>query len=435
MPVSEAAGTARLPLAGVRVLDLSDEAGVLAPRLLADLGADVIRVEPLTGDLIRRRGPFLDGEAGLDRSLAHLLYNTGKRSLALALDTSEAWELLDRMLAAVDVVVAPLEKSQPARAFFDERRLRLIHKRLSVVDVILRAVPHDPMDAAAGTGIIDGHEAVPAPIPAVIDMIGVAAGGLLYLNGFAEDPPNVPTGKLAYKQTSLAAALAAMSLIMAARRTRRGGWITVNMQEAVTWTTLQTANENYWHWHHRRPGRTGKAGLGKAGSKSIFRCKDGLWISVAIHPPHWDRFARWSAEVTGCRDLLGEEWLDPFYRYEQGARIAELIDAIASRLTRDAMLRQGQSHGVLIGPVNGPADIAHDEQLRARGIFREIYHPQFERELTMVRPPFFSSAYEVPARPAPTLGQHSAQVLKELLSLDDAGIGRLVSAGIVHVPS
>ena len=407
----------RLPLAGVRILDLGDEAVVLAARLLADLGADVIRAESSSGDYLRRRPPFLDGQPGLERGLAHLRYNAGKQSFALALELPESWELLDRLLVSMDAVIAPLEKTSLARRFFDPDRLAAIHARACTVDVALR-----PGSSHA----------------AAIDVIGVASGGLLYLNGFADDPPNVPAGKLAYKQTSLAAALATMSLIMGRRRNGHGGRVVVNMQEAVTWTTMQTANENYWHWHQRSPGRTGADGLGRSGSRSIYQCADGLWISVSIHPPYWDRFVAWTIEVTGRDDLLGAEWSEPRYRWEHGDIIAGFTEAIASRMTRDEMVREGQKHGVLIGPVNGVAEIARDAHLQARGLFREVWHPQFERSLTMLRPPFFSSAYEVGMRPAPLLGQHSREVLHRSLALGDAAIDALIARRTVseaQIPS
>ena len=86
-----------LPLEGAVVLDLADEPMIATGRYLADLGARVVRIESATGDQIRRVGPWVDGEPGTERALRHLLYNQGKESLALALDTAEAWDLIDRL--------------------------------------------------------------------------------------------------------------------------------------------------------------------------------------------------------------------------------------------------------------------------------------------------------------------------------------------------
>jgi benzylsuccinate CoA-transferase BbsF subunit len=398
------------PLSSVRILDLTDEAVALAPRLLSDMGATVIRAESTTADGLRRRGPFLDDRPGLEQSLAHLNYNAGKRSLAVDLARSESWDVLARLVDAVELVFAPLEKSPLASAFFDAQRFEAAHPHVNVVDTVFRRN--------------SSHAAV-------VDLVGVAAGGLLYLNGFPEDPPNLPAGKLAYKQASLAAALAGVSLVLGARRTGQSSRATVCVQEAVAFTTLQTANENYWHWHQTRPGRTGFRGLGRPGSRSIFQCRDGAWVSVSIHPPYWRQFAAWVTSVTGCADLQELEWSDANYRLEHPARIAELIQEVGNRLTRDEMLRQGQQALVLIGPVNNMADIACDDQLGDRGVFRNVSHPQLGRDLTLVRPPFFSSAYEPPARPAPALGADSVQVLTELAGMDADVIGNLVGGGVV----
>lgn len=393
---------ARLPLAGVRVLDLTDEAVVLAPRLLADLGAEVIRVESASGDALRRRGPFLDGRPGIERSLAHLLYNAGKQSVALAFDTAAAWELLDRLAAAVDVVVAPLEKPDHARRFFDADRMRTVHPDTGVVDTVFRR---------------------DAPHAAVTDLIGVAVGGLLYLNGFPDDPPNVPAGRLAYKQASLTAALAAMALVMAKRRQGCPGRITVCMQEAVMWTTLQTANENYWHWHRTRPSRNG---LGALGGRSIHQAADGLWVSFTVPPPYWDAYTAWVAEVTGRDEFQAARWRDRQYQLDHLAETAEATAALCARLPRQRLVAEGQRRHILVLPVNDVAGIAADPHLRARGFLAPMWHPQFGRELIMPAPPFLSSAYEAAARPAPTLGQHTEAVLRRLAGLTGGEVTALI---------
>jgi len=217
----------RLPLSAVRVLDLTDEAGVFGTRMLADLGADVLRLEPTDGDSVRRRVPYLLGEAGVDRSLAHLHYNGGKRSVALAFDRADAWDLVEPLLDWADIVVGPLHKSPNLRRFLNPLRVEARHPNLSQVELVFR---RDDPEAPAS------------------DLAGVAAGGMLWLNGLPDDPPNYPAGKLAYKQTSIAAAFAAISLVTGRFRGGEARLVTISMQEAVTWTTIQTANQNVWEW-------------------------------------------------------------------------------------------------------------------------------------------------------------------------------------------
>ena len=174
-----------LPLAGSVVIDLSDECLCLGGRWLSDFGADVIRVEAASGDGLRIGGPHLNDRSDAESGLRHLLYNAGKRSLALNFDAPGAWDLVDRLLAAADVVLAPLDKSVEARRFFERERLERVHPHLGVIDVVTRR----------------GGEGLPAS-----DIVGVAAGGLMQGLGFPEVAPDYPAGKLAYKQASQVAA-------------------------------------------------------------------------------------------------------------------------------------------------------------------------------------------------------------------------------------
>jgi crotonobetainyl-CoA:carnitine CoA-transferase CaiB-like acyl-CoA transferase len=387
------------------VLDLTDEAVALAPRLLADLGATVYRVEPSGGDRLRRRRPFVNGTPGVERSLAHLLYNAGKKSVAMDLDRDETWSLIARLAASVDVVVAPLEKSASMKLFLQRLHTQEAD-RVAVVDVVLRR---------------DTPE-MPAP-----DLIGVAAGGLLYLNGFPDDAPNLPAGKLAYKQASLAVALAAMTLVMSRTRGTGGGWITVSMQEAVMLTTVQTGNENYWHWHRTRPAR---GGFGALGGRSIFQAADGLWVSFTIPPPYWGAYAEWVAEVTGRTEFQDEAWRDPRFRLAHAAEIAEMTGAVCASQPRGQLVEAGQRRHLLVLPVNSVRDVANDPHLQARGFFEDVEHPQLGRPVTMPVPPFLSSSYPRRAARAPVLGEHTAEALRDLANLDDGAIAELLRAGI-----
>ena len=204
------------PLAGVTILDLSDDATVFGTRLLADLGADVVRVEGMAGDSIRAREPFLHNRPGNERSLAHLLFNAGKRSVAVDWNAPEARNAVLRIALRCEAVIAPLRQTPELRDLLD-------------------AIESTP----GGPGIVDVVSRREAPDEVATDLIGTAAGGLLGLNGFPDDPPNYPAGELGYKELSLAAAHAAVALVMERRGGNRPGRITVSLQEAVNFTTTR----------------------------------------------------------------------------------------------------------------------------------------------------------------------------------------------------
>lgn len=397
-----------LPLSGVIILDLADEPMALASRLLADLGGDVIRVEDASGDALRRRGPFVTDEPGLERGLAHILYNAGKRSLALQLGVPEAWEIIASLAANSDVVVAPLHKSALCSEFLSPANFSTVAPHTGVVDALFRRTSADQ----------------------ATDLIGLAAGGQLYLNGYPEDPPNHPAGNLAYKQLSLAAALAVMSMILEKAAGRAPGRVAVSMQEAVMWTTIQSANENYWHWHKTSPTRRGIENLG---GRTVFPARDGKYLSLYHHPPAFPAFARWYGEEFGDERFTKPPWDDGFYRFEHAAEITEITGRLCGSMDRDAVVAEGQKRGILAVPVQGVADIASDPHLREREFFQRIWLEQLGVELEVMRAPFVSSGYKVKAKPPPALGEHSRALLEGLCGMDAEMVSLLIDRGIVGV--
>ena len=413
--------TAPLPLEGALVLDLADEPAVAAGRYLADLGARVIRIESAGGDRVRRIGPWVEGEPGIERALRHLLYNQGKESLALALDSAEAWDLIDLLAEQADVVIGPLEKSERARRSFERLQRRAEQNAPgapSVIDIVFRRA--DPEQAAT-------------------DLIAMAAGSQLVCNGFPETAPDYPAGKLGYKQTSYCAAAAAAASIWQRRRGGGAGSSVVSMQEAVVSTMIQAANQNLYRWHGMVAERDGTGGLkypvvgSGFGSYeqgafedgeiifidtpgATYQCRDGSWVTYLGNPTStaWENFPTWYAEVTGDRSLLSEPWTSQAYRVAHRDEMREFTRRFCAAQDRADLVRRAQAEGDLGLPVQTAYDLSGDEHLHARGFFRAVEHPQLGRSITLPRSPYRSTAFEPPARPAPALGADSAQVLSEI---------------------
>jgi crotonobetainyl-CoA:carnitine CoA-transferase CaiB-like acyl-CoA transferase len=392
-----------LPLFGVTVLDLSDEATVFGTRLLAELGARVVRVEDAGGDAIRRRGPFLRGEPGLERSLAHLLYNAGKESVALDLGHKAAWAAVERLAIACDVVVGPSGRSPGVDRLFD-RLAEAGDSAPGVVEVVFRR---------------------DAPTEVATDLVATAAGGLLVLGGHPEDPPNHPKGDLAYKQVSLAAAEAAVALVLEKRRMGRAGRIVVSLQEAVNLTTVQTANANWWHWHERIPTRHTPLT-----AFSIYRSRDERWLSFTVHPPNWPHYVEWVERELGATGLTGPEWADGIFRAMHAAELAEHTGALCALFTRDELVAEGQRRGLLVLPVNSLEDLATDPHLVARGFFQEVDHPQHGEPLRTMRSAFLASGWPAGAHRAPSLGEHTGDALHSIAGLSGSEIAGLFGAGV-----
>jgi crotonobetainyl-CoA:carnitine CoA-transferase CaiB-like acyl-CoA transferase len=391
------------PLSGIAVLDLGDDATVFGARLLAELGADVVRVEDLRGDSVRRRGPFLKGVEGIERSLAHLLFNAGKRSVAVDLESPRGWAAVERVAAACDAVIAPLHQTEAHRRLFAAMEAR-----------------------ADGPGVVDAVFRRGMPMEVATDLVATAAGGLLTLNGFPDDPPNYPAGELGYKELSLAAAQAALSLMMERQQTGRAGRITVSLQEAVNFTTLQTANANWLHWQGRVPGR--KTPLSPL---TTFKTGDGRWVSFTIHPPNWPRYADWVASELGATDLLAGEWNDAGFRATRFKEIAGFTETLCARHTLREVLDEGQRRGLLTLPVNSVEDIANDAHLIARGFYERVAHPHLGEEVVRPRSAFLSTIHDSGMGPAPQLGADTESVLRELAGLSREECDALFGEGLV----
>ncbi len=402
-----------LPLSDVTVLDLSDEATAQGARMLAELGAGVVRVEHRAGDDLRTRPPFLAGpggreQEGVERALAHLLFNAGKRSLALDLDRAAAWGVVARLLPAVDVVIGPLSVRPAGRAFFAALR-----------------------DAAGGgPGFVETifRRGAPGPVgtdQVATDLIAMAAGGHVTLNGTPEEPPLYPAGQLGYRQASMTAAEAALALVHSARAGHPGGHVVVSLQEAVNFTTLQTANANYWHWRKELPSRHRRISSG-AGHRS----RDGKWTSFTVHPPNWFHFTQWVEETIGDTSLRDPKWESLQYRADHHKDAAGVVGRLCAAIDQADLCREGQARGLLVMPINGLADLAVNEHLAARHFFHDVEDPVVGATLRMPRTPFLSDKWASPSRRAPALGEHTAEALAELGGLSAFEIEALFEDGI-----
>lgn len=396
-----------LPLAGAVVVDLSDECLSLAGRLLAELGADVVRVEAADGDVLRADGPRLSGRDDIEGSLRHVLYNATKRSVAINFEAPGVWDLIDRLLAGANIVLAPLEKSIEARRALASERLRDIHPHLGLVDVVPRRGGEDL---------------------AATDLQCVAAGGLPYGLGYLGVAPDYPAGKLAYKQASLVGAALAIAMLYQAQDGGAPGHACISLQEAIVSTTIHFANENMWRLLGVKAERPG----GEV--PTLLQAADGGWVTFGITPntpQRFKAFAGWLAETVGYKGLVGAEYPGEVWATPYGSESHQALVEACARYPRNELCERGQALGFLVVPVNTVEDLANDPHLRQRGCFVPIDHPGLARSIEMPRNPIRSTAYEPVARPAPLLGEHTAAALSDVAGIYRDEFERLAARGVV----
>ena len=403
-------------LAGILVIDLAGESGVFAGRMLAELGADVIRVEPPGGDGIRRRPPFLD-DAQHPESLHHLHFNAGKRGITLDVHTPRGIELLRRMATVADIW---LETDAPGVM----EALGLGYRALVEVNPALVYASLTPF----------GSEGPMAQYRAN-DLVSVAMSGLMYLNGFPEDPPIAPGAEQAYQIAS--AALVASTLVAVAGRTRdpegRGRHVEVSVQDAMAMATVQTANANFYTWHGRIPKRVGFSA--PPALRNLFTCADGLWVSFVIPVgvgPGWFPFVDWLRDERIDTPVTGSAYEDAAFRASHTEEVAAAVAAIAEQYSREALFHEGQRRKMLVMPVNDIRDLHEDAQLRSRGFWRSLEHPALGREIEVPAAPYqYSATPATLERCAPGAGEHNREVYVDLLGMSEAEFASLVAEGVV----
>ncbi|MDP6605276.1 MAG: CoA transferase [Dehalococcoidia bacterium] len=413
------------PLADVRVLDLATEMGVFAGRLLAELGADVIRIEPPGGDAVRERSPLLEGVAAPSGSLYHEHFNAGKRGVTLDIHSPRGGALLCRLVETADVVLETFAPGEMDALGLGFEALREVNPDLLYTTITPFGQQGPMRDYRAS------------------DLTGAASSGVMWLNGFPGDPPNQPGAEQAYHMASLVAASTTLIALLGRDRDGGGGHrIDISMQEAASMATLQHSSANSYTWLGNVPARRGLVGLN--GGRSIFQCADELWISFIVPPYRWDEFLQWlrdeAAEAPGSAGspgspeptLFEEPWRDPAYRIAHAEQLAAVIGALASRYERSALWHEGQRRRLLLMPVNTVADIAEDEQLRERGFLDRFEHAASGRTLTDTGVAYSLSATPAAVRRrAPQLGEHSDEVFAGLLALDEGEVEQLRIEGVL----
>jgi len=374
-------------LEGVRVLDLADRSAALAGRVLADLGAEVILVEPPGGNPIRHRAPFLDDEPHPERSFAHLYLNANKRSVVLDLEDAAGRARFADLAATAQVIIdtAPpghLDALGLDHATLADRSPGLI--RISVTPYGLDSPWRDR--------------------PAT-DLTACAAGGLLWVSGEPKGTPVQGGADVAYAMAGLGAASAAM--IALTNRWRdpdfRGVHIDISLQEAASMAVMQTATPTQWTWFDRIPRRPGLS--------AVLECADGGYVGLLVRPDRFDRFLDWCDRVGIDHGMTPADWQWSLLTApRQGNPVAAATLALARVLSRDEFAAGALEADLVCLPVLDFDDLAAQEQYLVNDQFLTVHHDGLGRDLGFVRSPVDAMADGVTIRPAPALGRHQSLV-------------------------
>lgn len=373
------------PLEGIRVLDFGRFiAGPYAAMMLADFGADVIRIERREGGEDRRLGPVTEGgEGGL-----FLNVNRNKRGLTLDPAHPLAAEIVPRLVETADIVVANLPQNVLAR-------LRLDYDSL-------RAVKHDVILVMASAFGPDG----PYRDRVGFDAVAQATSGAMSLTGFPDAPVRAIVSFVDYG-TALHAAFGAMAALVHRAQTGEGQVIDVSLlATSVTFMTPYLMERQLKGVVRRRQGNTGYY----TAPSDAYRTRDG-WIMVPTIGD--DMFRRW-ARLVGREEWIDDpRFQDDMTRADNAALVGEVMSQWCAARTRDEAIRELVLARIPCGPVYELDEVLADEQVRARGLLEETAYCGQPVAVSSPAARLSRSPGNV-RRPAPKLGEHTDEILSEL---------------------
>ena len=395
-------------LAGWRILDLTDASGAYGLRLLGDLGADIIKIEPPGGAAERRAWPLAGAGGGPAVSLAFTYNNLGKRSVTLDLDSATGQDLLRRLACTADALIETFPPGYlPARGLgypdLTERNLGLVYTSLTPFGQL-------------------GQNADFAQTP----LTALAMGGLLSTMGFPEGPPVQAGAPLAYLLAGQHAAVFTLIALIGRRLTGRGQHVDVSVQACVA-ATVEGPLQMYYQTGRSYP----RIGAVRAlePPNGTYPCRDGYFCFFVLN---WPTLAEWA-----CRVLGDDELADPKYNVTNAQRAAYAETVIpkmrefCARLTKAELLEGMHRTGQIGAPVEPPLEVLADPHLASRDFFTEATLP----EIGTVRLP--GAPYRLSATPwqapatAPAPGADNEAILGTELGIQPADLARLRAAGVI----
>jgi benzylsuccinate CoA-transferase BbsF subunit len=401
----------RLPLEGVRVADFSWVwAGPFCTLQLANLGAEVIRVETATRPCVTRMlPPWPDGEPGINRSGYFNQYNQGKFSLALDLKQAGALEVAKRLVARSDVV-----SENFAAGVMDKMGLGY--------SVLQQVKPDIIMVALSGYGATGPEREFVSYGPAQVPLSGMSS-----LTGYAGWQPMHVGVSYSDPTAGLHGAFAVLAALLYRNRTGRGQFIDLSLQE----TTVAVLPEGVMEYsmNRRQPARNGNRDPTMA-PHGVFRCAgEQRWVAIAVRDDaEWRRFA----EVIGRPDLASDPRFQTLAsRKANEDQLEALVTGWTISRSPEDVTRTLQESSIPAFTSCSNKDVAEDPHLNQRDFFVRLEHPEVGSRQQLGIPFHFSRTPCSVRRPAPRLGEHTDHVLREILGYSADEVARLRAAGVL----
>jgi len=394
-------------LSGTCILDLSDETASFCSRVLADLGARVIKIEKPGGDLSRNIGPFFVDSHQRRKSLSFLYNNINKQGITLNFEHAEAHEIFLRLVSKADVVIETFPPGYLEQVGLSYDKLKSVNPKLILASV---------------TGF--GQKG-PKSKDRSCDLVASASGGQMYVSGTSSTEPLKVYGQPSYYTSSLFAAVGILLALRKRKRDSLGSHLDLSRQESVV-ATLEHVMIRYFS-DGAIPVRQGNRHWDD--TFFILPCKDGFIHMTPFQ--HWDTLIEWVDSEGMASDLNDPKWKDPQLRNEHVDHIVDILTGWTKTHTVGELFEMGQLMRFPWAPVQSPVEVTTSPQLRARDFFKPIMDsgddviecPGSPYRFDPSSPPRLSSA--------PETGQNNRDIYQKELGIPEEELRRLTALGAI----
>jgi crotonobetainyl-CoA:carnitine CoA-transferase CaiB-like acyl-CoA transferase len=413
-----------LTLFPYRVLDLTDDKGFFCGKILADLGAEVIKIEKPGGDPSRNIQPFYHDIPHPERSLYWFSYNLNKKGITLDIETTDGRDIFIKLIQETDFVI----ESFPV-GYLDK-----LHLGYSTLKGIKPSIILTSITPFGQKGPYKDYQAS--------DLTSLAMGGFLYITGYPDGPPvrvTIPQSSLLAGSTAAAATMVAYNH---RQNTGLGQHVDVSTQASITWTITNVVS--LWEMNRMNLARKGSVLTGRYGTDAnqriLWPCKDGFVAYVVFGGALGISMGNRRLTEWIQKEGLADDWIMQFEwekhdlasaTQETQSRLEAYVEILFLRYTKLELYEEALKRDIKIFPAYSPKDIVKDPQLQFRGLWMNITHPELDDSIKY--PGFFykTTAHppEIPTR-APLIGEHNREIYSQL-GISNEDMIRLKQANVI----